>query len=49
MALMVMRAVELGTLTTLQKKLYPLMANSGPTLARVFLLQNSEVWFDSSS
>lgn len=46
---MVRRAVELGTLTALQKKLYPLMANSSPTLARVFLLQNSEVWFDSSS
>lgn len=45
----VIGAVEFGTLTTFQKRLYPLMANSSPTLARVFLLQNSKVWFDSSN
>lgn len=48
-ALTVVGAVELGTLATLWKRLSPLMANSSPTLARVFLLQNSEVWFDGSS
>lgn len=38
-ALAVMGVAELGTLTHLQKRLYPLMAKSSPTLARVFLRQ----------